>query len=109
MYRQGDVLLRRTDHVPEGVRTVPRDAQGRIVLAHGEKTGHAHVIDVVAAAETILLETETGERYLTVDDGPVDLVHEEHATISVPPGSYAVHQQREYVPSAVPISRAWSD
>jgi len=41
--RQGDVLLRRVEHIPENVTPVPRE-NGRIILAHGEATGHAHAI-----------------------------------------------------------------
>ena len=42
-YRQGDVLLIPTDAIPEKAKRVTRDA-GRIVLAYGEVTGHAHAI-----------------------------------------------------------------
>lgn len=43
-YRQGDVLLVRIDNDDtEGYVEVPRDA-GRVVLAYGEATGHAHAI-----------------------------------------------------------------
>ena len=44
LYRQGDVLLRAIDAIPDSATfTVERDA-GRIVLAYGEVTGHAHAI-----------------------------------------------------------------
>jgi len=37
------VLLLATDEVPAGLASVPRD-RGRVVLAYGEATGHAHAI-----------------------------------------------------------------
>jgi len=95
-YRQGDVFLVR---VGDDVRTlphrsVPRD-DGRIVLAYGEATGHAHAI---ADADAELIELETGERFLFTSRG-VSLRHEEHDTIELPAGAYRVVRQREYVPA----------
>lgn len=93
-YRQGDVGLVRVQHVPADVTPVPRDA-GRIVLAYGEVTGHAHAI-VDEAAELVV--TDTNERFLRIMNGSgVELRHEEHATITLPPGNYRVVQQREYL------------
>ncbi len=93
-YRQGDVLLVRTQHQElPGATRVPRD-QGRIILALGEATGHAHAI---AAADAELLEVTDGERYLQVD-GPAALTHEEHGAIDLEPGLYRVIRQREYGP-----------
>lgn len=45
-FRQGDVLLQRVGDVgelPEGLVPVARD-RGRVVLAYGEVTGHAHAL-----------------------------------------------------------------
>lgn len=46
MYRQGDILIVPVpeESVPGGLRPAPRDARGRLVLAHGEATGHCHAI-----------------------------------------------------------------
>lgn len=41
--RQGDVLLTKVASIPAGCTEVPYD-KGRIVLAYGEVTGHAHAI-----------------------------------------------------------------
>lgn len=95
-YRQGDVLLVAVPAIPEDARPLPRD-QGRIVLALGEATGHAHAIADPLAA---LLETELQERFLHVlGEGGVLLRHEEHAPVLLPQGAYQVRRQREYVPS----------
>ena len=95
VYRQGDVLVMRVDAVPAEAEQVPWD--GRIVLAYGEVTGHAHAI---STAQAKMYSTQ-GERYLAVP-AEAKLVHEEHATITLPAGFYRVIQQREYVPEAAP-------
>jgi hypothetical protein len=94
-YRQGDVLLIRvSDEVLDYPHhTVARD-EGRIVLAYGEATGHAHAI---ADAEAELIELANGERFLVTERG-VSLRHEEHEAIELPPGFYRVVRQREYAP-----------
>jgi hypothetical protein len=97
-FRQGDVLL-------EGIggnvkaqphKTVPRDG-GRIILAYGEVTGHAHAI-CEQAAEQIALES--GERFVCSEIG-IRLVHEEHGAINLPAGNYRVVRQREYTPEEI--------
>jgi hypothetical protein len=93
-YRQGDVLLVRTrSRELHEATLVPRD-HGRIILALGEATGHAHAI---ASTHADLLEVEGGERYLHVD-GPAALTHEEHGAIELEPGFYRVIRQREFGP-----------
>ncbi len=46
MYRQGDILIMPVPEasVPPGLVAEPRDPKGRIVLALGEATGHAHAL-----------------------------------------------------------------
>lgn len=43
MFRQGDVLLRPVTKTPGNLKKVPLD-KGRVILAYGEVTGHAHAI-----------------------------------------------------------------
>jgi hypothetical protein len=103
MYRQGDVLIQPVpeDEVPEAVKALPptpRDGRGRIVLALGEATGHAHAI---TAPGTLLRDAnEMTADHLHLPSGG-RLVHEEHAAISLPAGWYRVIRQREYIPGAV--------
>jgi hypothetical protein len=96
MFRQGDVLLVpvQPERVPTHARPLPRDARGRLVLALGEVTGHAHA---VAAPDAELLgDPETlDDRFLRIVT-EARLTHEEHATIPLPPGLYRVVRQREY-------------
>lgn len=99
LYRQGDVLLVQVKEAPPRTKPVPLE-DGRIVLAHGEATGHAHAI-VDESAELVTAE-QAAELYLHVhgSDG-VDLVHDEHQTIRLPQGTYEVRRQREYAPDEI--------
>lgn len=100
MYRQGDVFLRKVAKTPSNLKKVARD-RGRLILAYGEVTGHAHVIDA-PAAEATLLTDEQNRRFLNlVTEAP--LVHEEHATITLPPGDYEVIRQREWSDQDEPV------
>jgi len=94
-YRQGDVLLQQIDTLPAGASPVEWDE--RVILAYGEVTGHAHAISTNYAT----MYTWEGDRLLEIKPG-ARLVHEEHATITLPAGYYKVIQQREYVPQALP-------
>jgi hypothetical protein len=93
-YRQGDVLLEKIDGLPEDAQRQTDD--GRIVLAWGEQTGHAHA-----------LLTQYATRYQWKEDVLVDvregaqLLHEEHSAITLEPGVYRKVQQREYTPQAI--------
>lgn len=108
--RQGDVLLIPVGKLPKDATEVPLDS-GRIVLAYGEVTGHAHAIadhiSEAAAAEIAqaaiaraqqvrarLYEAD-GERYLHVTE-TVTLTHEEHSPVSLPPAIYHLPVQMEY-------------
>lgn len=93
--RQGDVFVERIDEIPDGAVPVPRE-DGRIILAHGEVTGHAHAI---AAPRAQLLQ-HAGQMYLKLLTYAY-LRHEEHDEIRLPPGSYRVTRQREYTPEEI--------
>lgn len=104
--RQGDVLLRKIAKLPEHLVTVSRD-NGRVVLANGERTGHAHAFSSSRVA--MFKDTGTGSgqhTYITVSgEKNALLTHEEHPKIAVPPGDYEVVVQREETWSGT--ARAW--
>lgn len=97
IFRQGDVLIRRVEALPKAAQTPIARDNGRIVLAYGEVTGHAHAI-LDPDTDVLFMGTATLEqRFLQVlAEGGVNLVHEEHDTINLPPGAYEVVRQREY-------------
>jgi len=92
MARQGDVLIERINTRPDGLKLVARE-HGRVVLAHGEVTGHAHSI---GDAHAELWRDDAGVTVLEVRDAVAALTHDEHATIALQPGYYRVTRQREY-------------
>lgn len=96
--RQGDVLVDTASikRLPANATKVARE-EGRVVLAHGEVTGHSHAID---SSRATLWEDADGARYLQVKRA-VSLVHEEHGTIPIQPGIFRVIRQREYFPEAI--------
>lgn len=99
-YRQGDVfLIATTDAVPPGAHRVPRD-QGRVVLAYGEVTGHAHAL-LEPEVELFTTTADAADRWLRVGGTGATVVHEEHGPITLTPGVYRVRRQREYTPAEV--------
>jgi hypothetical protein len=98
-FRQGDVLVTKIRSIPRAATEKARDA-GRIVLAYGEVTGHAHAIMDKTATLFSLLDDGKEELYLEAD-GTVTLRHEEHAPVEIPGGVYRIVRQREYSPEAI--------
>lgn len=100
--RQGDVLIIADNNAPTGTE-IPRD-RGRVVLAYGEVTGHAHTIIDPGAALFDLAQGSDGatleDRVLVVPSAAT-LTHEEHDAIIIPPGRYRVIRQREYTPQEI--------
>jgi hypothetical protein len=96
MLRQGDVLLIPVESIPKAAVRLDRD-KGRVVLAYGEATGHAHAI----AEPDVDLLGYANDRYLRATASGATLRYEEYAAIEVPPGQYRVVVQREYSPEAV--------
>jgi hypothetical protein len=103
-FRQGDVFLELIEDASSinlGER-VPLD-KGRVVLAYGEVTGHAHAISDRGA---ILFfgkdKAANQDRFLRVLR-PVSLLHEEHSKIELPKGLYRVRRQREWTDQDDPI------
>lgn len=96
MYRQGDLLIKPISELPEErlVKSFVEDNQ--VVLLHGEATGHNHTLK----GNFSLLRNNDGVAYLDVHEDCV-LVHDEHATIDVVVGKYAVIRQREYTPEKI--------
>lgn len=103
-FRQGDVLIERVKAMPDVAMTEIK-TQGRVVLAYGEVTGHAHAIYPEAGVLPAKLWDAGAERFLQVMEKTA-IQHEEHARIALEPGIYRVSKfgegtQRSYSPEAI--------
>lgn len=102
---QGDVKLNRVVEnftLPENAKRIEPN-RGRVVLAYGETTGHAHSL---ASEDVALYELPDG-RMLLIVERQTPLIHShidtptkraDHDPIEVLPGTYWVVRQREYTP-----------
>ena len=114
--RQGDVQLQPVKALPDGCVEIDND-RGRIVLAYGEVTGHAHAIAdhitkreigpeaaaeiaEAAIARARLWRAPNGDRFLEVRQ-TVHLTHEEHTEHALLPGIYHLPVQVQYTPAAL--------
>ena len=93
--RQGDVLLISTDSIPKNIPATPQD-DGRIVLAYGEVTGHAHAFAGSPKVRLFRAGDDALVGYLEITDVPAALRHEEHTEHVFTPGKYKVIQQRQW-------------
>ena len=75
---------------------VKQNPKDRIILAHGEATGHHHSIGIDDADWWKI----DNEQFLTVKQ-PTAIVHQEHAPAPLRKGSRAVIRQKEYTPQAI--------
>lgn len=93
-FRQGDVLIDFNQPVPTDAT---KQKKGRVILAHGEVTGHAHEIHVDSAdawkqgEETVGIEVKK----------PSKINHQEHGPIPVKRGAALVRRQSQYSPEAI--------
>lgn len=102
--RQGDVLIERVDALPEGLLPAEPD-KNRYVLAYGEVTGHAHAVTVEERVKMYKALNDPSLWLVVAGDKggkPVEVKHDEHDTIPLPPGIYKVSYQEEYVPGELP-------
>lgn len=96
-FRHGDVIIQQVEKLPEAPEPLPH-----LILAHGELTGHAHRVTPAAGGK--LFRSAQGV-FLEINAEGLKVVHEEHASIALPPGIYRVWRQREYSPEEIRIVR----
>jgi hypothetical protein len=107
-YRQGDVLIERIAAIPTTAQKQKRSK--RVILAHGEVTGHHHCLEVADPADwwkegeiAPTLEkpsTLAGEIFVSLNAGGA-VTHDEHSRIELPAGNYRISRQREYSPEEI--------
>lgn len=108
LLRQGDVLLVPVPGLPPVADARTENTglvDGRLILAEGEATGHAHAIEGPGATLVSVGPPwgRWGSRgmtrtYLVVSE-PQTVRHEEHDPLPVGVGVYEVRRQCEYLPS----------
>ena len=91
-YQQGDVILRRKRSMPKDPKRLSPAVRGYI-LAEGEATGHAHVLDV----EPCEMYEKDGIIWVKVIE-PAKLRHEEHHEQVIAPGVYQLGRVTEVDP-----------
>jgi len=90
-YRHGDILLEWIGPCEQA--DYEAKPKKRHVVARGEATGHAHVIE----APVIVVATgRDGGDILALPNGGA-ITHEEHGPIVMLPGRYRVRRQSEWV------------
>ena len=97
---QGDVLIRRIDKLPDGVKKIKPDKQGYVV-AHSE-TGHHHVIEAKKGVGVYLGDDPLVSYLTVIDNVETTLEHlrdfDKHEAILVKGGTYEIRRQREHTP-----------
>lgn len=91
MIVQGDVFFTRVRKMPEKAALKRKGPRG-YVIAEGEATGHAHVIE-----DEVELYEKDGVLYLKTPR-EVHVRHEEHKPVTLSPGLWKVGRVREYDP-----------
>ncbi len=107
-YRQGDVLIERIHKIQTAA--MPQHKSARIILAHGEVTGHHHALETTDCVDwwkqgaisnaSQKPTTLAGELFVALPSGGV-VTHPEHSEITLPFGNYRMTRQREYSPEAI--------
>lgn len=88
-YQQGDVLLICTD--PSNINIKDAKKIDNNILAFGKATGNSHA----ATGNCEVLEVNKN-LFLNVFDDSAEIVHEEHKSLKIPSGVYAIEFVKEY-------------
>lgn len=105
---QGDVDIREIKSIPKSAKLLDTKT-----IMYGEKTGHHHTFQ-----GQVLVYEPTEQETMTVRDGEQiqiqkyvhvqqesKIIHQEHAEQAIPPGMYAILQEREFDPLQQQIRR----
>ena len=106
LFAQGDLLIERVGDLPVSGEVQRHTSDGALVLAEGETSGHRHAIhDPVTFFRDDGLARDIPDGlyvgHVKVEGPTARLVHEEHAPIELPAGTYRVRRQRELDPREV--------
>lgn len=106
LFAQGDILIEQIGDVDIPSDPISPGLDGAVVVAEGEETGHRHAIyDRVTLFrdDSLARDIPTGLYigHLAVKDATAELIHPEHATITLPRGTYRLRRQRQVEPMDV--------
>jgi hypothetical protein len=103
MCAQGDILIESVDDAPLSGCILHATDTGAVVVAEGELTGHHHRLfgSATLFRDDALARDIPDNLYVghVKAYGPAQLRHEEHAPITLEPGTYRVRRQRHLEPS----------
>ncbi len=99
--RQGDVLVVSGAQIPAVVPVPPEN--GRVILAHGEHTGHHHSFGHSREVALFREDGSGGGLFLSVTGTPMPLEHQEHSALIVAPGVHEVVRQVQWSDQDEPI------
>lgn len=105
---QGDLLVEAVADLPLSGAPIASAPDGTIVLAHGELTGHRHI---VCGGSALLFRDDALARDIPAGlyvghlkiAKTATLEHEQHAAISLPAGLYRVRRRRVLEPADAAI------
>ena len=92
-WRQGDIYFVKLDEEIDSERGTPVKNG---IIAKGETTGHAHRVSQSSIAAGALLSLVGRSLFLRSPEAGATIVHDEHRSIELPAGSYAVVPQQEF-------------
>jgi len=95
-FQQGDILFESIGRIPKKAKKLGRK-DGKLIIAEGEVSGHIHSVESEFAelfdSESLSMDVE---KFLKVEKGKsVEVTHQEHDTVILPPGDYAISRVRE--------------
>lgn len=106
IFAQGDVLFERVADVPPSGTTMSAASDGSVTVAEGEATGHRHRFydAVVMFRDDALAWDIPADLYIghvKIEGNEARLLHDEHAPLILPRGTWRVRRQRELEPNNV--------
>ena len=93
MFRQGDLLFVKIDSIPKDMIEIKNN-----VILRGEATRHSHRLVNGQLFRERFLQQFSEKRMFIKAEQHAKIIHEEHATLELEVGFYAVIRQMEYNP-----------